>query len=131
MSRNSCFHCRSDFNGSNNQNIKFGYHEPCHLISSGRKGATVKLLSDIPIESESLKTECCGIVGSWGFKAKNYKYSQKFAKERFYPELTREDVDVLITDCPTCKMQMLNVDKEIKHPTQVLRDAYGLDVPKN
>ena len=121
----------TDFNGTNGKNVKFGYHEPCHLISSGRKGATTSLLNEIPINSESLKTECCGIVGSWGFKAKNYKYSQKFAKERFYPELTRDDINVLITDCPTCKMQMLNVDKEIRHPTQVLRDAYGLEVPKN
>ncbi len=121
----------TDFNGTNGQNIKFGYHEPCHLISSGRKGASVTLLKKIPINSTQLNTECCGIVGSWGFKAKNYKYSQKFAETRFYPELRKPDIDVLITDCPTCKMQMLNVDKEIKHPTQILRDAYGLEVPKN
>lgn len=114
-----------EFNGQSK--LRFGYHEPCHLISSGKKGISIELLNKLPnVDLKPLKTECCGMLGSWGFKAKNYKYSQKLADKTLYPEANREDVDVLITDCPTCKLQLLNVDKKIYHPTQVVRDAYGL-----
>jgi Fe-S oxidoreductase len=115
----------TEFNGQTK--LRYGYHEPCHVISSGKKGISVELLKQLPnVDLVPLKTECCGMLGSWGFKAKNYKYSQKLADKTLYPEANRDDVDVLVTDCPTCKLQLLNVDKEIYHPTQILRDAYGI-----
>lgn len=120
----------TDFNGTTEKKLRFGYHEPCHLLSTGNKGISVKLLKNIgSIELEPLKTECCGQLGSWGFKSKNYKYGQIVADRSLYPEARRDDIDVLVTDCPTCKLQLLNVNKEIYHPTQVLRDAYGLRSP--
>ncbi|WP_455139783.1 anaerobic glycerol-3-phosphate dehydrogenase subunit C [Candidatus Hodarchaeum mangrovi] len=117
----------TDFDGTSEKKLRFGYHEPCHLLSTGHKGASVNLLKDVPgIDLVPLKTECCGQLGSWGFKTKNYKYGQQIAERSLYPEAKRKDIDVLVTDCPTCKLQLLNVEKEIYHPTQVLRDAYGL-----
>ncbi len=118
----------TDFNGKADKKLRFGYHEPCHLLSTGKKGISVNLLKNIDtIDLVPLKTECCGQLGSWGFKSKNYKYGQMIAERSLYPEANRDDIDVLVTDCPTCKLQLLNVDKEIYHPTQVLRDAYGLE----
>ncbi len=118
----------TDFNGNMEKGVRLGYHEPCHLISSGIKGTSVKMLQSLGvIDVEALNTECCGQLGSWGFKSKNYKYGQIVAERSLYPEANRDDIDALVTDCPTCKLQLLNVDKEIYHPTQVLRDAYGLD----
>ena len=106
----------------------FGYHEPCHLISTGKKGTSLKMLQNLEsVNVTPLKTECCGQLGSWGFKAKNYKYGQIVAERSLYPEASRDDIDYLITDCPTCKLQLENVKKEVYHPTQVLRDAYGLE----
>ncbi|MFX0053113.1 MAG: FAD-linked oxidase C-terminal domain-containing protein, partial [Candidatus Hermodarchaeota archaeon] len=120
----------TNFNGRTGKKLRFGYHEPCHLLSTGNKGISVKMLKNVEsIELEPLKTECCGQLGSWGFKSKNYKYGQMIADRTLYPEARRDDIDVLVTDCPTCKLQLLNVDKEIYHPTQVLRDAYGLEKP--
>ena len=118
----------TDFNGTKGEKLRFGYHEPCHLLSTGSKGITVNLLKNIDtIDVVPLNTECCGQLGSWGFKSKNYKYGQMIAERSLYPEANRDDINVLVTDCPTCKLQLLNVDKEIYHPTQVLRDAYGLE----
>jgi Fe-S oxidoreductase len=118
----------TDFNGTMKKNLRLGYHEPCHLLSTGCKGISVNMLKNIEsVDVIPLKTECCGQLGSWGFKSKNYKYGQIIAERTLYPEANRDDVDVLVTDCPTCKLQLLNVDKEIYHPTQVLRDAYGLE----
>ena len=120
----------TDFNGTTKKKLRFGYHEPCHLISTGNKGISMNLLKKVEsIDLVPLKTECCGQVGSWGFKSKNYKYSQMIAERTLYPEANRNDIDVLVTDCPTCKLQLLNVGKEIYHPTQILRDAYGLEKP--
>ncbi|MHA2073850.1 MAG: FAD-linked oxidase C-terminal domain-containing protein, partial [Candidatus Hodarchaeales archaeon] len=120
----------TNFNGITDKKLRFGYHEPCHLLSTGHKGTSVNLLNNVEsIDLVSLKTECCGQLGSWGFKSKNYKFGQQIAERSLYPEAKREDIDVLVTDCPTCKLQLLNVDKEIYHPTQVLRDAYGLSKP--
>jgi FAD/FMN-containing dehydrogenase/Fe-S oxidoreductase len=118
----------TDFNGSMKKGIRLGYHEPCHLISTGKKGTSVKMLQQLEnIDVTPLKTECCGQLGSWAFKNKNYKYGQIVAERSLYPEANRDDIEALVTDCPTCKLQLLNVDKEIYHPTQVLRDAYGLE----
>jgi FAD/FMN-containing dehydrogenase/Fe-S oxidoreductase len=120
----------TDFNGTTGKKLRYGYHEPCHLLSTGSKGISVNLLKNVDsIDLVPLKTECCGQLGSWGFKSKNYKYGQIIAERSLYPEANRDDVDILVTDCPTCKLQLLNVDKEIYHPTQVLRDAYGLKKP--
>lgn len=111
----------------NKNGVQLGYHEPCHLISSGKKGITAQMLDKVSsVDMKALATECCGMLGSWGFKSKNYKYSQKIAELSLYPQAARNDVNVLVTDCPTCKLQLLNQKKEILHPTQVLRDAYGL-----
>jgi glycerol-3-phosphate dehydrogenase subunit C len=118
----------TDFNGTLSKELNLGYHEPCHLISSGLKGTSVKMLQSLGVAGvEALKTECCGQLGSWGFKSKNYKYGQIVADRSLYPEASRDDIDALVTDCPTCKLQLQNVDKDIYHPTQVLRDAYGLE----
>ncbi|MHA1443767.1 MAG: heterodisulfide reductase-related iron-sulfur binding cluster, partial [Candidatus Hodarchaeales archaeon] len=120
----------TDFNGSMKKGIRLGYHEPCHLISSGKKGISVKMLQEIDnIDVVPLDTECCGQLGSWAFKTKNYKYGQKIAERSLYPEANRDDIEALITDCPTCKLQLQNVKKKVYHPTQVLRDAYGLERP--
>ena len=120
----------TDFNGTMEKKLRYGYHEPCHLLSTGSKGISVNLLKNVEsIDLIPLKTECCGQLGSWGFKSKNYHYGQIIAERSLYPEANRDDIDVLVTDCPTCKLQLLNVDKEIYHPTQVLRDAYGLEKP--
>jgi Fe-S oxidoreductase len=117
----------TEFNGSLKKGIRLGYHEPCHLISSGKKGASVKMLQQIDnIDVIPLKTECCGQLGSWAFKSKNYKYGQIIAERSLYPEAKRDDIEALVTDCPTCKLQLLNVKKKVYHPTQILRDAYGL-----
>jgi FAD/FMN-containing dehydrogenase/Fe-S oxidoreductase len=117
----------SDFNGATERKLRFGYHEPCHLLSTGCKGISVNMLKNVEsVDLVPLKTECCGQLGSWGFKSKNYKYGQMVAERSLYPEANRDDIDVLVTDCPTCKLQLLNVKKDIYHPTQVLRDAYGL-----
>ncbi|MHA1947028.1 MAG: FAD-linked oxidase C-terminal domain-containing protein [Candidatus Hodarchaeales archaeon] len=118
----------TDFNGNMEKSLRLGYHEPCHLISSGKKGTSIKMLQSLgAVDVEALKTECCGQLGSWAFKSKNYKYGQIVADRSLYPEANRDDIDALVTDCPTCKLQLLNVKKEVYHPTQVLRDAYGLD----
>ncbi|MCK4849585.1 MAG: anaerobic glycerol-3-phosphate dehydrogenase subunit C, partial [Candidatus Heimdallarchaeota archaeon] len=71
-----------------------------------------------------------GQLGSCAFKTKNYKYGQMIAERSLYPEANRDDIEALITDCPTCKLQLLNVkNKKVYHPTQILRDAYGLEKP--
>ena len=120
----------TEFNGKTGKKLRFGYHEPCHLLSTGKKGISVEMLKTVEsVDTVPLKTECCGQLGSWAFKTKNYKYGQEIAKRSLYPEANREDIDVLVTDCPTCKLQLQNVKKEIYHPTQVLRDAYGLEKP--
>ncbi|MFX0013060.1 MAG: FAD-linked oxidase C-terminal domain-containing protein [Promethearchaeota archaeon] len=120
----------TNFNETTEKKLRFGYHEPCHLLSTGSKGISVNMLKNVKsIDLVPLKTECCGQLGSWGFKSKNYKYGQMIAERSLYPEGKRDDIDVLVTDCPTCKLQLLNVNKEVYHPTQVLRDAYGLEKP--
>ncbi len=105
-------------------NLRAAYHAPCHLERMGGVMYTIDLLRKIPgLDLVILHSECCGIAGTYGFKKEYYDISQKIGQELFR-SIERAEVELVITDCETCKMQIeMNTPYEVIHPVTLLARA--------
>ena len=106
-------------------NHKFAYHAPCHLRAQGIGLPSLELLKLIPeLQVEDLDAGCCGISGSYGYKAENYERSIKIGSNLFHA-VKESQVDVVLTDCGTCRNQISHGAKVIaKHPITILAESY-------
>ncbi|EKO3659461.1 anaerobic glycerol-3-phosphate dehydrogenase subunit C [Vibrio metschnikovii] len=105
-------------------NLKVVYHTPCHLERSGNVIFTIELLKMIPgLELVVLDSECCGLAGTYGFKAENYDVSMKIGSHLF-ESINTANADFAVTDCETCKWQIEeNTTAESIHPITLLAMA--------
>jgi Fe-S oxidoreductase len=101
--------------------LKVSYHNPCHLKIQNDSNSSVQLLSRIKgLSVQDLKSNCCGMAGSWGLAAENYDLSRKIGSEMI-ARLNASESAAGVTDCPTCRMQMEQFsDKNIMHPIEVV-----------
>ena len=109
-----------------NVDMSLGYHTPCHLrVQKNARFATSELIQLIPgIDFTQINQGCCGICGSWGYQKDNYKNSMKISED-LLKELNSERIEMGVTDCPTCKLQMEHgSDKETSHPIEILAKSY-------
>ncbi|PWC16508.1 anaerobic glycerol-3-phosphate dehydrogenase subunit C [Brenneria roseae subsp. roseae] len=104
--------------------LRVAYHTPCHLERMGWTAYTLALLQRIPgIELIVLDSQCCGIAGTYGFKKENYTTAQGIGAPLFR-QIEESDVDVVVTDCETCKWQIeMSTSKPCEHPITLLARA--------
>jgi glycerol-3-phosphate dehydrogenase subunit C len=108
------------------------YHAPCHMKCLGQNliDGRLRLLQLIPgIHLERIDRGCCGMGGTFGMKKKNYAISMAIGSA--LAEGIREaKPDLVITDCPGCKMQIEHstgiTGLSVQHPIHLLRQAYGI-----
>lgn len=107
-------------------NLRVAYHSPCHLIKQGGVIHTMALLNSIPSLSVTiLEQKCCGMSGTYGFKKENYHTSQTIG-QRVFEQIDALDIDYVVTDCESCKMQIeMNTQYKVKHPLELLVMALG------
>ena len=110
--------------------LKVVYHTPCHMEKMGWSLYTLELLRRIPgVELQVLESNCCGIAGTYGFKAENYPTSQAIGAPLF-AQIEDSGADLVITDCETCKWQIeMSTSKRCEHPITLL--AQALTAPAN
>ncbi|MDU5686497.1 MAG: anaerobic glycerol-3-phosphate dehydrogenase subunit GlpC [Kluyvera cryocrescens] len=110
--------------------LKVVYHTPCHMEKMGWSLYTLELLRRIPgVELQVLESNCCGIAGTYGFKAENYPTSQAIGAPLF-AQIENSGADLVITDCETCKWQIeMSTSKRCEHPITLL--AQALTAPAN
>lgn len=103
------------------QDISLSYHSACHMKLLKNPTASIKMMKMLPgVKVEDLKSSCCGMAGSWGTLAKNYKLSTKIGSD-MAQKLIDSESQIGVTDCPTCTMQMEHLgNKPILHPVEVL-----------
>lgn len=103
---------------------KLAYHKSCHFKAMPDNDSSINMLRSVDgIELEDLASNCCGMAGSWGMKADNYKLSTEIG-EPMTSKLKRSEADTGITDCPTCTMQMEHMaGKKVKHPIEVIAEC--------
>jgi glycerol-3-phosphate dehydrogenase subunit C len=106
--------------------LTLGYHIPCQYRGHrlGRPG--VEVLDLIPelkiIESQAA---CCGIAGTYGFKAEKYDIAMQVGKPLFDFLLDLEQ-PLAVCDSETCRWQITHATgKPAIHPVELLAAAYG------
>lgn len=105
------------------------YHAPCHLRVLGAEliESRLKLIRLIPgISVTWVDRGCCGMAGTFGVKRSNYAMSTTIGRALF-EEIKRLAPDIVITECPGCKMQIgQGTGITVTHPILIVKEAYGL-----
>ena len=107
---------------------RIAYHTPCHMEKLGWSIYSTSLLQMIPgVELVQLESLCCGIAGTYGFKKEKYDTAQGVGQPLF--ELVDDaDVDVVATDCETCKWQIeMSTLKKVENPISILAEALDVE----
>ncbi|MFZ7135158.1 anaerobic glycerol-3-phosphate dehydrogenase subunit GlpC [Avibacterium avium] len=104
--------------------LKVAYHTACHVDKAGWAPYTLALLKLIPdLEVVMLPSQCCGIAGTYGFKAENYEVSQAIGKTLF-EHIEEGQFDFVISECETCKWQIdMSTSVTCLHPVTLLAKA--------
>jgi glycerol-3-phosphate dehydrogenase subunit C len=105
--------------------LTVGYHNPCHLRALGVVKEPVELLRLIPgVNVQVFSDGCCGLVGTFGMKKKNFDLSMAVGK-RLFKEIVDSGVNEVSTSCGACKLQILQgTRREAIHPVSLLALAY-------
>ena len=78
--------------------LRVFYHNPCHLRVQNIQDA-VGLMRLIPgLRVVGINTNCCGMGGSYGMKAKNYDRSVEIA-QKVWDEVKASQADIVVTEC--------------------------------
>ncbi len=106
-------------------NLTVGYHNPCHLRALGVEKEPVELLRQIPgVHVQVFSDGCCGLVGTFGMKKKNFDLSMAIG-ERLFKEIMDSGVNEISTSCGACKLQIFQgTRREAVHPISLLALAY-------
>jgi glycerol-3-phosphate dehydrogenase subunit C len=105
--------------------LTVGYHNPCHLRALGVVQEPAELLRLIPgVKVQTFSDACCGLVGTFGMKKKNFDLSMAIG-ERLFEEIRDSKVTQLATSCGACKLQIFQgTHREAAHPISLLASAY-------
>ena len=101
------------------------YHLPCHLKVQNI-GYRSRDLLEATGAAVTMVERCSGHDGTWAMKKEYFGESMKVGKKLF-DGLAEAHADVYASDCALAGIQIhQGMDVEVKHPIEVLRDAYGL-----
>jgi Fe-S oxidoreductase/FAD/FMN-containing dehydrogenase len=107
---------------------RIGYHQPCHLraLDVGKPG--FDLVKRVPgVSLEFIDKGCSGIAGPFGFSRSNFRKSLRIGHQ-LRARLKDDDIDVGMTECLSCRMQMeQGITKRSHHPVEILAMAAGLN----
>jgi FAD/FMN-containing dehydrogenase/Fe-S oxidoreductase len=97
-------------------------HGHCHQKALGGTRADVALLEAAGIETSAPDTGCCGMAGSFGFRAQTYATSVKIAGLSVLPKLKATSAESLIVaDGFSCREQIEDLGgRETLHLAEVL-----------
>ncbi|OOR98357.1 sn-glycerol-3-phosphate dehydrogenase subunit C [Haemophilus paracuniculus] len=104
--------------------LRVAYHTACHVEKAGWAPYTLDVLRQIPeLEIVKLPSQCCGIAGTYGFKAENYEVSQAIGKTLF-DHINEGGFDYVVSECETCKWQIdMSTNHTCLHPITLLAMA--------
>jgi glycerol-3-phosphate dehydrogenase subunit C len=103
------------------------YHAPCQLRSHRIGSPALQILRRIPeLQLEVSLSECCGVAGTYGFKAERYPVAVDVGAELF-EQARAADVDRVVTDSETCRWWIESHSHiPAVHPVELLAAALGL-----
>ncbi len=103
-------------------------HGHCHQKAYGAMSAvesTLRLVPDLKVET--IRSSCCGMAGSFGFKTQHYDTSMAMAEANLLPAVRAADADTLIVaDGASCRQQIRDgTGRQAVHVAHVLQEALG------
>ena len=103
-------------------------HGHCHQKAFGAFDATPRVLDWIPgLQTNVIKSGCCGMAGSFGYEAEHYELSMKMAELDLLPAVRAAPKDaLLVADGTSCRSQIAHGSgREAVHAAVVLAGALG------
>jgi len=101
------------------------YHLPCHLKvqNMGFKSRDILAATGAAV---TMVEKCSGHDGTWAMKTEYFDESMKVG-QKLFDGLAAAHADVIASDCALAGVQIhQGMNVPVKHPIEVLRDAYGL-----
>jgi glycerol-3-phosphate dehydrogenase subunit C len=102
------------------------YHAPCQLRAHQIGRPALDILELIPgLRLNESTAACCGLAGSYGYKAERYQIAMDVGAGLF-DFMRNSHSDTAVCDSEICRWQIAHGSGLVmKHPIQILRDAYG------
>jgi glycerol-3-phosphate dehydrogenase subunit C len=111
--------------------LTLDYHIPCQYRAHRLANPGLILLSLITdLTVFDSQAACCGIAGTYGYKAEKYDISMAVGKPLFdILSSNIENSPVVICDSETCRWQITHATgKPSIHPAELLAKSYGLNI---
>lgn len=105
------------------------YHVSCQARAHRMGRPSLDLMTMIPgLDVREGNAKCCGLAGTYGYKAEKYDIAMKVGEEAF--RFVREQGDIarfVISDSEICRWQLEHgTHKQARAPAEILAAAYGL-----
>ncbi len=85
----------------------YAVHPHCHARVSGAAAADVRLLERLGATVEALDAGCCGMAGSFGFRAEHEKWARKIGEDWWLPRVRRAaESSAVVVDGFSCSTQL-------------------------
>jgi glycerol-3-phosphate dehydrogenase subunit C len=111
--------------------LTLGYHIPCQYRAHRIGKPGLEVMNLIPglniIDSQA---SCCGIAGTYGYKAEKYDISMDVGKSLFsFISKDMNQSPIVVCDSETCRWQITHATgKPAIHPVELIAKSYGLPV---
>lgn len=102
------------------------YHAPCQLRAHNLGRPALDILELVPgLQLNESNAACCGLAGSYGYKAEKYQIAMDVGAGLF--EFVRASgSDTAVCDSEICRWQIAHGSGlTMRHPIEILRQAYG------
>ncbi len=102
------------------------YHAPCQLRAHYIGRPALDVLELIPgMRLNESNAACCGLAGSYGYKAERYQIAMDVGAGLFR-WVRASGSDIAVCDSEICRWQIAHgADVAMRHPIEILREAYG------
>lgn len=105
------------------------YHAPCQYRAHRIGKPALEIMALIPgLDLRESQARCCGIAGTYGYKAEKYPIAMDVGEELFsFVRAQGHGVRMTACDSETCRWQLEHgTGLPSRHPIEVLAAAYGL-----
>ena len=121
---------RTDFQslGADDEPFVLPYHAPCQYRAHRVGKPSLDVLSLLPgVAVRESRARCCGIAGTYGYKAEKYQIGMDVGAELFDFVAAQGPVTLTACDSETCRWQLEHgTSIPSRHPIEILAAAYGL-----
>jgi glycerol-3-phosphate dehydrogenase subunit C len=105
------------------------YHVSCQARAHRMGRPALDVMTLIPgLDVREGNARCCGLAGTYGYKAEKYDIAMKVGEEAFrFVREQGDDVHFVTSDSEICRWQLQHGTHKLgRHPIEILAAAYGL-----